>query len=725
MRVRNFDILKSATEDTVLDTIVTEGYLQGPGGSLPDVDSDFQSDRRQEVKEYLEQRYNTEGQRQVFSAGTLTTLKMKAVLKDVCRVHRVPVGVVNYITAIFEDDNMSWTDLFRLAATNKKVRDFIQRYPQVIEDIRPLMGQPRSASVHASAIIITPKQQDGEPMECFDYTPIRKTDELLISELDGYSIDEVGLLKNDCLGIKELSKIQAVLDICNREYEAGLTFEGLVRGRLDDEKTYRLLSEGYTQNVFQFASRGMTRFLQDMRPERIDDLIAANALYRPATLESGSAEKFLLCRREEVAPVYLWGTYEALKNTYGVLVFQEQLAQMAREVGAFSLAEGVRLLKLISKKKVSEIHALKEKFMSGAAAKGCPREDATRIWEMIEAGGGYLFNASHATAYAVTSYVGAYLKANYPTAFYTVALQWADDKEIPLLMSEMELCSNARIVPPEINTSRQEFFTNYQTDEIFWSLSRIKQLGAKAVAYIVEERTKNGPYESVEHFIHRIFKYKLKKYAYWDDPDDAGEAVRVPVNARHVRNMILAGCFDKVAGIDAVSGRYGLLEIAARELGFSLSEQEFPPEKVIKHYFWSQQQVAVSGIGSIDYRRIFEGSEARPAFKGKASYLSLREVLDPESDGRRAAVCATVADLVEASYKDKTTGERKKFVKLTLQQNNDVAELVCWNDFYAAHHDRIASLKDRIVIVSAMVRYSDYNGGNSLQSYKSSILFIV
>ena len=725
MRVRNFDILKSATEDTVLDTIVTEGYLQGPGGSLPDVDSDFQSDRRQEVKEYLEQRYNTEGRRQVFSAGTLTTLKMKAVLKDVCRVHRVPVGVVNYITAIFEDDNMSWTDLFRLAATNKKVRDFIQRYPQVIEDIRPLMGQPRSASVHASAIIITPKQQDGEPMECFDYTPIRKTDELLISELDGYSIDEVGLLKNDCLGIKELSKIQAVLDICNREYEAGLTFEGLVRGRLDDEKTYRLLSEGYTQNVFQFASRGMTRFLQDMRPERIDDLIAANALYRPATLESGSAEKFLLCRREEVAPVYLWGTYEALKNTYGVLVFQEQLAQMAREVGAFSLAEGVRLLKLISKKKVSEIHALKEKFMSGAAAKGCPREDATRIWEMIEAGGGYLFNASHATAYAVTSYVGAYLKANYPTAFYTVALQWADDKEIPLLMSEMELCSNARIVPPEINTSRQEFFTNYQTDEIFWSLSRIKQLGAKAVAYIVEERTKNGPYESVEHFIHRIFKYKLKKYAYWDDPDDAGEAVRVPVNARHVRNMILAGCFDKVAGIDAVSGRYGLLEIAARELGFSLSEQEFPPEKVIKHYFWSQQQVAVSGIGSIDYRRIFEGSEARPAFKGKASYLSLREVLDPESDGRRAAVCATVADLVEASYKDKTTGERKKFVKLTLQQNNDVAELVCWNDFYAAHHDRIASLKDRIVIVSAMVRYSDYNGGNSLQSYKSSILFIV
>lgn len=709
----------------IADSFAGDGYRQGPGGQLPDVDIDFQSDRRQEVKEYLERRYNTDGRQQVFSAGTFTTLKMKAVLKDVSRVHRVPVSTVNYITAIFGDDNMTWTDLFKLAATNKKVRDFILRYPKVIEDIRPLMGQPRSGSVHASAIIITPKQQDGEPMECFDYTPIKKVDDLLISELDGYSIDEVGLLKNDCLGIKELSKIQAVIDICNREYGAGLSFEGIVRSGLDDEKTYRILSEGYTQNVFQFSSAGMTRFLQDMRPQCIGDLIAAGALYRPATLDSGSAEKYLLCRREEVAPVYLWGTYDALKNTHGVLVFQEQLAQMAREVGGFSLAEGVRLLKLISKKKIDVIRAMKEKFMTGAAAKGCPKEDAEHIWEMIEAGGGYLFNASHATAYAVTSYVGAYLKANYPTAFYTVALQWADDKEIPLLMSEMELCSKARIVPPEINTSRQIFFTDYGTDEIFWSLGRIKQMGAKAVACIVEEREKNGPYTSIEHFIHRVFRYKLKKYAYWDDPDNAEEAVRVPVNARHVRNMILAGCFDKVEGSGAVTERYGLLARAAAELGFTLSEKDFPEELVGRHYFWSRQQIAVSGIGSVDYRRIFEASEARVLVKGKASYLSLHDVLDPASDGRRAAVCATVTELSEHTYKDRASGERKRFVKLTLQQNNDVAEMVCWSETCEAHREKISALKDRIVIVSGMVRYSDYSGTNNLQSTQSTILHIV
>lgn len=725
MKIQSIEQETLPEKTAVADTFAGDGYRQGAGGQLPDVDIDFQSDRRQEVKEYLERRYNTDGRQQVFSAGTLTTLKMKAVLKDVSRVHRVPVSLVNYITAIFGDDNMTWTDLFKLAATNKKVRDFIRRYPRVIEDIRPLLGQPRSGSVHASAIIITPKQQKVEAMECFDYTPIKKVDDLLISEFDGYSIDEIGLLKNDCLGIKELSKIQAVIDICNREYGVGLTFEGIVRSRLDDEKTYRILAEGYTQNVFQFSSPGMTRFLQDMRPECIDDLIAASALYRPATLDSGSAEKYLLCRRREVAPVYLWGTYDALKNTYGVLVFQEQLAQMAREVGGFTLAEGVRLLKLISKKKVDAIRAMKEKFMTGAAVKGCPKEDAGRIWEMIEAGGGYLFNASHATAYAVTSYVGAYLKANHPTAFYTVALQWADDKEIPMLMSEMELCSEARIVPPEINTSRQVFFTDYTTDEIFWSLGRIKQLGAKAVACIVGEREKNGPYASVEQFIHRIFRYKLKKYAYWDDPDNAEEAVRVPVNARHVRNMILAGCFDKTEGIDAVTGRYGLLVRAARELGFTLSEKDFPAESVGQHYFWSRLQIAVSGIGSVDYRRIFDASPARALVKGKASYLSLREVLDPSGDGRRAAVCATVTELGEHTYKDRTTGERKRFVKLTLQQNNDIAEMVCWSETCEAHRDKIPSLKDRIVILTGMVKYSDYSGTNTLQSTKTTLIHIV
>lgn len=716
---------------TALDCYVDNGYLQGPGGSLPDVDVDYQSDRRQEVKEYIERRYNHNGKQRVFSAGTFTTLKLKAVLKDVARVHRVPVNIVNYITAIFDDDKMTWTDLFVLAATNKKVHAFIMDYPQVIEDIRTLMGQPRSSSIHASALLVTPDTKDGKDMECFDFTPIKKVDGMLVSEFDGYSLDEQGLLKNDCLGIKELSKLQAVIKICNEKYHANLTLQSIVQSGLNDPKVYSLLQKGYTQNVFQFSSKGMTKFLVSMKPDKIEDLIAANALFRPATLDSGSSDRYVDCKLGDAEPVYLWGTYNAMKNTYGVLCYQEQLAQIAREVGGFSLGEGVKLVKLISKKKVDKIKALRGKFMEGAEKNGCPKEDAEAIWGMFEVAGGYLFNKSHATAYAVTAYAGAYLKANYPTAFYTIALQWADDDEIPVLMSEMELCSNAKIVPPDINISGGTFYTNYETNEIFWSLSRIKMLRAKATDWIVNERLSRGEFTSIENFIERIFRYKLKKYQYWDDPDNPDEATKCPVNARHVRHLILAGCFDKIENAQSVIERYAILCKAAQCLGFEIAEKDIPSDLRDKHYFWSQQQIAISGIGAIDYKRIYDNSEAKTKIKGKAAWALLKNISDDSYDGKRIAICASIVDIEEKKFKDKKTGESKMFCKVLLQQNNDLAEMIIWNDEWAnaraefCKGGTIGSAKNKMLICSAQVRYSDFTGGNNLQLYKSSIVSVL
>lgn len=731
MKVISIQHKTSSKAVPTIDCFVDSGYLQGPGGSLPDVDTDFQSDRRQEVKEYIEQRYNHDGKQRVFSAGTFTTLKLKAVLKDVARVHRVPVNIVNYITAIFEDDKMTWTDLFLLAATNKKVHSFIMEYPKVIEDIRTLMGQPRSSSIHASALLVTPDTKDGKDMECFDFTPIKKVDGMLVSELDGYSLDEQGLLKNDCLGIKELSKLQAVINICNEKYQAGLTFQSIVQSNLADPKVYSLLQKGYTQNVFQFSSKGMTKFLVSMKPDKIEDLIAANALFRPAALDSGSSDRYVDCKLGDADPVYLWGTYNAMKNTYGVLCYQEQLAQIAREVGGFSLGEGVKLVKLISKKKVDKILALRDKFMAGANQNGCPKEDAEAIWHMFEVAGGYLFNKSHATAYAVTAYAGAYLKANYPTAFYTIALQWADDDEIPTLMSEMELCSNAKIVPPDINVSDNTFYTDYQTNEIFWSLSRIKMLGVKATEWIVNERQARGHFTSIENFIDRVFRYKLKKYQYWDDPDDMDEIKRCPVNARHVRNLILAGCFDKIENAQSVVERYAILEKAANLLGFEITEKDIPSDLRDKHYFWSQQQIAISGIGAIDYKRIYDNSEAKTKIKGKAAWALLKNILDPDYDGKRVAICASIVDIEEKKFKDKKTGENRIFCKILLQQNNDLTEMIIWNDEWATARaeftkgGNLSQAKNKMLICSAQVKYSDFTGNNNLQLYKSSIVSVL
>lgn len=723
MKVTHIRIRKADGPLTVMDAFVDKGLTEGGHASLPDIDVDYASDRRQEIKDYLEERYNADGRQRVFSAGTFTTMKLKAALKDVARVHRVPHSIVNYITAMI-DDGTDWTGLFRQAAFNRKLRDFIQTYPLVIEDVQGLLGQPKAASIHASAIVVTPDTRDGRPAECFDFLPVRKMDGALVSEFDGYSVDEIGLLKEDVLATKELAKLSAVIALVNRNFGQELTIGRITQDMLEDGKTYRLLSDGNTQNVFQFSSPGITRFIQDVQPECIEDLIAINALYRPATLNIGATDDYVRFRRGEVAPVYNYGCYEATKNTFGIMVYQEQFMSVAHTLGGFDLGKTDYLRKAIGKKKADLMATLKADFIAGAVGNGCPDYEAEEIWHKIEVAGKYSFNRSHAAAYALTAYCGAWLKANYPSAFYTVALQWADDKEIPSLMAEMERCSSAKIVPPDINRSGTEFFTDYATDEIFWSLTRIKQVGVKTVEYIVTERDRGGAYTGIENFIHRIFRYKLKKYSYWDDPDNAEEAVKVPVNARHVKHMILAGCFDRIEKVGAVTERCALLERAARELGFSLSEKDFPQDMRGRHFFWSQQQIAVSGIGSIDYRRIFDNSEARRQVKGKASYLTLDEVARDENDGRRATVCATVVDVTEHTYKDRETGSRKRFAKLTLSQNNRLAECVCWNDYYMEHRAEIQSLKDRVVILTAVIRYSDYNGCNTLQTYRNSLLFI-
>lgn len=708
----------------VLDCFVGDGYLQGGKPNMPDVDCDFESAKRQDVKNYIERRYNHDGKQRVFSAGTLTTLKIKAVIKDVARTMKIPPSLVNYYTAII-DDKSDFSEIFRQGAKNRKIGKFISDYPQLFEDIRTLMFQPRSSSVHASALLVTPDFKDGEDVECFDFVPIKKVDGILVSDNDGYELDELGLLKNDCLATKELSKLHECFDLCKQAYNVDVSLEGIVTKDMDDPEVFRIISGGNTQNVFQFSSAGMTKFLISMQPTCFNDLVAANALYRPATLENGALDAYVNCKHGLISPVYLWGTYNALKDTYGQIIYQEQVSLIAREVGNFSLGEGVNLVKAVSKKKVDKIHKMHDKFMAGAAKNNCPEDDAKAIWNQIEACGSYLFNRSHATAYAATAYAGAYLKVHYPTVFYTVALEWADDDEIASIISEMQLCSKARVVSPDINFSSEKFYTDYETHSIFWSLNRIKQVGSKAVEWIVTERGKHGDFTGVVNFIDRVFKYKLKRYQYWDDPDNEEEAQRCPVNARHILNLIFAGCFDRCECIESTPERYQLVQKASEHLGFQVKPTDIPEDMKDKDWWWEQQQIKVSGIGAIDYKRIFKNSEIKAAMKGRASYFDLNEIAPLDMEGRRVIVCATVVDSVERQFKSKKTGEKQSFLVLTLQQNNDLCECVVWPEEYAEFRTLLSGSKGHIVIFNAVVKYSDYSGKNAVQFTKKTLLEVL
>lgn len=1080
MKIQKITHKKTDAPIKVTDSFVDRGYIKHQHGSLPDVDVDFQSDRKQDVKDYLERRYNQNGKQRVFSAGTFTTLKAKAVIKDVARTMRISPAMVNYITAIIEDADTDYTDLFKLAATNRKIAKFMHDYPQLFESIRTLMLQPRSSSVHASALLITPNERDGEDVECFDFAPIKKIDGVLVSENSGVELDRLGLLKNDCLATKELSQLHQIFDLVNDNYNANLTMEGIIRSGMDEDKVFELLRQGYTQMIFQFSSSGMTKYLRELQPTSFQDMVAATALHRPATLKSGTADAYVDRKHGLVAPTYLWGTYNALKDTYGTLClaegtnvltqngqkriedinvgemvkthdgtfhpvlasfykgrketvivrtshgeelrctpdhkvltqhgwvaagaliprkhcvkgfwysnrevsegdlkdwcvgiylangtwgttptiackneedahkiaallnstfdlqcvvqfctrcwyvratyrpksnkpnpfkehlralglenkksydknipnmsrmclsgfvegdgsvvngririknkklaynifetmqalrvpssiyetieqndsvwnisfltdssfeflihahkalsreggakipatylktvnisvlnkrdrcnlktslkrdtwchlsraiklgakvdhdvwglvlsvkdcgsaitydlsvntnhsfvsgglvthncYQEQIAQVAREVGGLSLAEGVDLIKCISKKKIDKIKAMKDKFMHGAKQKGCPQEDADTLWEQIEDAGLYCFNLSHATTYTAVSYMGAYFKAFYPTAFYTVALEWAKDNEIVAVMSEMEACSETRIVHPDINKSNTNFYTNYETNHIFWSLSRIKMLGLKAVDWIIKEREKNGEFTSIENFIERIFKYKLKKYQYWDDPDNEEEAQRCPVNARHVLHLILSGCFDEVEKVYSVVERYNIIRKAADLLGFEIKTKDFPSDLIDKHYFWSQQQIKVSGLGAIDYRRVYDNSSIKASIVKKGPYTSIKDTFDDDKDGRKAIVCATVIGMDEKSFVSKKTGETEIFCKLHLQQNTDSTEVIIWPEQYRLLRPMLLEAKNKLVVCLVNVKYSDFLKKNHLELTRTAQIEII
>ena len=191
-----------------------------------------------------------------------------------------------------------------------------------------------------------------------------------------------------------------------------------------------------------------------------------------------------------------------------------------------------------------------------------------------------------------------------------------------------------------------------------------------------------------------------------------------------LKNMILAGCFDRVENVKSVTERYSILKRAAAALRLELTDSDAPAELRDKHYYWSQQQIAVSGIGMIDYRRIFDNSPDRALVKGKASYILLADVLRRENEKRRAAICATVSEYSEHSYKDQETGMSKRFAKLLLSQNGQTVECVLWDEFYKSHKSELTQISGKIIILTAMIRYSHYSGCNTLQSYHNSLLFI-
>ncbi len=471
--------------------LLFERFLTLERVSLPDFDNDFCFERRGEVIEYVTQKY---GQDKVSQIITFGTLKAKAVVRDVARVLDFPYAEADAIAKLIPGGpkvtlESALSDEPRLAELARKS----EKHRELIDTSRKLEGLSRHASTHAAGLVI-----GREPLT--HYVPLYRDPRtgVVTTQYTMDYLEECGLVKMDFLGLKTLTLIKKTCDMI-RERGIDIDIEKIPDR---DPATFRLFGEGRTTSVFQFESSGMQAILRRTKPDSIEDLIALNSLYRPGPMDN--IDQFIESKQGRRRITYPLPALEPiLKETYGVIVYQEQVMQIAREVAGYTLGQADILRRAMGKKKTEVMEKEKKGFIEGALKRDYTREQATRIFDLLVPFAGYGFNKSHAAAYSIVAYQTAYLKANYPAEFMAANLtnEISDTDKLTQYIGEAREMGIA-IMPPDINLSEGEF--RARDGRIVYGLVGIKNVGQAAVDAIVNERRKGGPFRSITDFLERV-----------------------------------------------------------------------------------------------------------------------------------------------------------------------------------------------------------------------------
>jgi DNA polymerase-3 subunit alpha len=487
--------------------LLFERFLNPERISMPDIDLDFADNRRDEILEYVKQKYGLDHVAQICTFGTLAA---RAAVKDVGRAFGIPFLEMNMLAKIISD--RPGTKLKEALETSemKAVYESNELYRKVIDNALKLEGKARHVSVHACGVIITP-----EPAT--NYTALQrapKDENTIITQYHAKPLESIGMLKMDFLGLMNLTVIQTSLEIIKRT--RGITVE-IEKIPLDDKATYALLQKGDTTGVFQLESGGMRRYLRQLKPTAFEDITAMVSLYRPGPMDYIPSYIKRKHGKEKVAYVHE-DLMPVLEPTYGIGIYQEQILQIAQVFAGFSLGEADLLRRAIGKKIKKELDAQREKFIDGANNKGYKQKLAEQIFDdVITPFAGYGFNKSHAVGYARIAYETAYLKANY-SAEFMAALLSSDAQDTDRVMIEIEECRTMGIdvLPPDINESLSHFtVVTPKEGENKWSirfgLSAIKGLGESSVYQVIAEREANGKFTCIEDFAKRVPVKTLNK----------------------------------------------------------------------------------------------------------------------------------------------------------------------------------------------------------------------
>ena len=497
--------------------LLFERFLNPERVSMPDIDVDFCMNRRGEVIQYVTQKY---GRDRVAQIITFNTLGARAAIKDVGRVLEMPFQDVERLTKLVPGVlNITLEDAIKTEPGFNEAAAKDPRVADVLAVARRLEGLARNCSVHAAGVVISP-----QPLQ--ELVPLYKTNrDEIVTQFDMNGLDKLQLLKMDFLGLTTLTLIQDALRLIEKRHGVVIVPEDLP---LDDKDTYAVFCKGFTSGVFQFESSGMRDILRRYQPSRLEDLTALNALYRPGPIQGGMVDDFIERKWGRRAVQYdLPELKELLEETYGVIVYQEQVMQISNRLAGYSLGDADLLRRAMGKKKLEEMEKQRARFVQGAVGRGFPQKKIEKIFDLMEQFAGYGFNKSHSAAYAYLAFVTAYLKAHYPVDFMA-ALLTSETGNTAKVVKYINECHDMEITvrPPDVNHSEWSFTPDGQA--IRFGLGAVKNLGQAAVEAIGKARVEVGRFHSIYQFCEKV---------------DLGS-----VNRRMIESLIRAGAVDSLEG---------------------------------------------------------------------------------------------------------------------------------------------------------------------------------
>ncbi|MFC1747749.1 DNA polymerase III subunit alpha [Pseudomonadota bacterium] len=641
---------KLAELDPLKYGLIFERFLNPERISMPDIDIDFADNRRDEVLNYVREKYGQENVAQIITFGTMAA---KAAIRDVGRAMAYPYNEVDRVAKMIPAPLLGkYKPLQTYIEEDPEVRKAYQaeeRVRELLDNAVKLEGTVRHAGTHASAVVMS-----QEPL--VNYTPLQLSTgdrSEIITQYDMKITEEIGLLKMDFLGLRNLSIIQLALQIIDRTKGKNIDLRGIP---MDDKETFKVLQKGDTTGVFQLESAGMRRYIKKLKPDCFEDIIAMISLYRPGPMEW--IPDYIKGKHNPDSIRYFHPSFESiLKETNGVAIYQEQILQIARDFAGFTLGEADILRKAVGKKNPVLLKEQKEKFIEDAIKQDHDKKFAEQVFEkVIEPFAGYGFNKAHAACYAMISYRTAYLKAHFPTEFMAALLSVDADNTDRVSMEIME-CEEMRIqvLPPSINDSFSSF-TVVDDTTIRFGLSAIKGLGVNTIEELIAAR-KEGPYKTLEGFLGRvppkiINKKTIQCLAYSGALDDFGERKQLAdsyedlssfaKNAEQIKNEGQTDIFGvmNVGGVDDTNSQLKLKKVTPATLLQNLQwEKDFLGLYVSSHPLRGLKKYLSKKIKLIDDltkrdvgKNLKMGgliSNIKKVFTKSGSYMAYGELEDP------------------------------------------------------------------------------------------------